>query len=121
MWLSVSLDNGESWSEPQKTRFTNDNTKFHFGRLKGGKYYCVNNSCLPNDRYPLNPHLSSDGVSFSESYIFRDEPYSRKYRGMHKGSAYAYPHSIEHDGKLYVIYSKCKETIEVTVLDLDFL
>jgi len=121
MWLSVSFDDGESWTAPQKTRFTNGNTKFHFGRLSSGKYYCVNNSCVANDRYPLNLHLSGDGVNFNESYILRDEPYSIKYHGLYKGGAYAYPHSIEKDGKLYVIYSKCKETIEVTVLDLDEL
>ena len=118
MWISESYDDGESWTAPQKTRFTNGNTKFHFGKLPSGKFYCINNSVISNDRYPLNLHLSDDGINFDQSYILRDEPYEIKYRGLYKGGAYAYPHSAVWKDCLYVIYSKCKETIEVTKLDL---
>lgn len=121
MWIAESYDDGASWTAPQKTGFTNGNTKFHFGELPDGRFYCVNNSVIANDRYPLNLHLSKDGVNFDQSYILRDEPYSIRYRGLYKGGAYAYPHSIVVDNRLYVIYSKCKEAIEVTVIDIDKL
>ena len=41
-----------------------------------------------------------------------------QFAGLHKAGVYAYPHSCIHDGVLYVIYSKNKELIEVTRLDL---
>jgi hypothetical protein len=37
-----------------------------------------------------------------------------QFPGLFKGGAYAYPHSIIHDGYLYIIYSMKKERIEVT-------
>ncbi len=121
MWISESYDNGENWTRPQKTDFTNANAKFHFGKIEKNKFYCINNASLTGDRYPLNLHLSTDGINFNKTYILRDEHYDMQFSGLFKGGCYAYPHSIIHDGYLYVIYSMKKERIEVTKLSLDEL
>jgi hypothetical protein len=114
LWISESYDDGENWTRPQKTRFTNSNAKFHFGKLDEEKYYCINNPIISSDRYPLSLHLSSDGVNFDKTFVLRDEYYQMQFPGLFKGGAYAYPHSIIHDGYLYIIYSMKKERIEVT-------
>lgn len=121
LWISESYDNGESWTRPQKTNFTNANAKFHFGKIEKNKFYCINNASLTGDRYPLYLHLSLDGINFNKTYILRDEQYDMQFSGLFKGGAYAYPHSIVHNGYLYVIYSMKKERIEVTKLNLNEL
>ncbi len=121
MWISESYDNGETWTRPQKTEFTNTNAKFHFGKLDGNRYYCINNANISSDRYPLNLHVSLDGINFNKTFVLRDEHYQMQFAGLFKGGAYAYPHSIVHTGYLYVIYSMRKERIEVTKLNLNEL
>ena len=57
--------------------------------------------------------LSADGVRFDRHYILADERYEMKRDGMHKGGQYGYPHTMIHDGRLYVIVSRRKEAVEV--------
>ncbi len=121
LWCSESLDDGRTWSQPYKTQYSDDGSKFHFGRLPDGRYYGVNNSRVRAGRNPLDLHLSQDGENFDRHFIIRDEPYEKQFEGMHKGGAYAYPHTLLDKGYLYVIYSKQKEAIEVTRILLDQL
>ena len=41
LWLTESRDNAASWSAPVETTFSDNNTKFHFGRLPDGRFYYV--------------------------------------------------------------------------------
>lgn len=118
LWVSESRDNGESWSAPVPTAYTDDGSKFHLGRLPNGCFYCVSNAKVKGGRCPLDLYLSENGVDFNRHYILRDEPYEIRFQGLYKGGVYGYPHSMIHDGYLYVIYSKRKETIEVTRVSL---
>jgi hypothetical protein len=64
-------------------------------------------------RIPLALSISRDGVHFDQHYLLGDEPYKRRFDGGAKGGEYSYPHSIVHDGRLYVIAARQKETEEV--------
>ncbi len=121
LWCTESRDGGASYGEPYPTEFTDDKSKFHFGRLPDGRFYAVSNPVTGGGRNPLVLSLSEDGENFDVSYILRDEPYERQYAGMYKGGLYGYPHSILAGGYLYVIYSKRKEAIEITRVPLSAL
>ncbi|WP_158289359.1 exo-alpha-sialidase [Paenibacillus flagellatus] len=115
LWVTRSEDDGESWSAPKPTDFTDNASKFHFGRLPDGRYYYV--GCPdPEPRWIRNPlvlSLSGDGAVFDRHYVLGDDRYAIRYPGMCKGGDYGYPHTRFEDGYLHVIYSAGKESIYV--------
>lgn len=120
LWCTESRDDGATWSAPFKTDFQTDASKFHFGRLPDGRFYAVGNFCFNGyKRNPLHLCLSSDGESFNTCYVLRDEPHQAISGDGRKGGLYGYPHTLVHDGYLYVIYSKHKEDIEITRIRLE--
>ena len=115
LWLTDSKDNGATWSKPVETPFTDNDSKFHFGRLPDKRFYYVG---IPDtlhhyDRTPLVLALSKDGRYFNKNYIIADEPYALKKPGLWKGGQYGYPHTMIYQGYFYVIVSRQKESIEV--------
>ena len=115
LWVTESRDDGATWSEPVPTEFTDNGTKFHFGRLPDGRFYYVG-SPDPEPRgrrSPLVLSVSEDGESFDRHLILGDDEYEMKREGMHKGGQYGYPHTMVDDGWLYVIISRRKEAVEV--------
>ncbi len=121
LWHTESKDDGATWSSPEATNYSDDGSKFHLGRLPDGRFYCVSNAKVRSGRCPLDIYISKDGENFNKHYIIRDESYEMQFQGMHKGGAYGYPHTLIHDGYMYVIYSKCKEVIEVTKFNIRLL
>lgn len=123
LWLTASRDDGAAWSAPAPTPFTDNATKFHFGRLPDGRFYYV--GCPDPEplwqRCPLVLSLSADGVCFDRHFILGDTPYAMRAEGMHKGGQYGYPHSLVHDGALHVIISRRKEAVEALRVPLDAL
>jgi hypothetical protein len=122
LWVTESYDDGTTWSSPVETAFTDNNTKFHFGRLPdgvggrlAGRYYYV--GCPdPEPRGARNPlvlSLSEDGTRFDRHFILTDEEYAQRRPGLHKGGLYGYPHTMVHDGYLYVIVSLRKEAVTI--------
>jgi hypothetical protein len=115
LWLTESKDNGVHWSFPVETGFTDNDSKFHFGRLPDKRFYYVG---IPDTihhyaRTPLVLSLSDDGKLFGKSFIIADQPYTLKKEGLYKGGQYGYPHTIIYNGYMYVIISRQKEAIEV--------
>jgi len=110
LWLTESRDDGLTWSPPVSTQFSDAGSKFHFGRLPDGRFYYVGNPL--RRRTPLVLSLSRDGRRFDQHFILaeahRDLP-----RGSDEYGYPAYPQSIVHDGRLYVIVSRDKNKIEV--------
>ncbi len=41
LWLTESKYDGATWGKPVETTFTDNDSKFHFGRLPNGKFYYV--------------------------------------------------------------------------------
>ena len=115
LWLTESRDDGAAWSPPVEIAFTDNNTKFHFGRLPDGRFYYV--GCPdPEPRGARNPlvlSVSEDGVCFDRHFILADEDYIQKNVGRWKGGLYGYPHTMVHEGYLYVIVSLRKEAVAV--------
>jgi hypothetical protein len=114
LWLTESKDNGERWSHPVEAAFSDNDSKFHFGRLPDKRFYYVG---IPDtlhhyDRNPLVLSLSQNGEAFDKNYIIADELYHLKKEGLWKGGQYGYPHTMIYNGYLYVIISRQKEAIE---------
>jgi BNR repeat protein len=124
LWMTVSKDNGADWSLPAETSFTDNDSKFHFGKLPDGRFYYVG---IPDTlhhyaRTPLVLAVSADGRFFNKQYIIADgNPYILKSEGLWKGGQYGYPHSLIYNGYVYVIISRQKEAIEVLRFRLDGL
>lgn len=112
LWATESTDDGATWSEPTETEFSDDDAKFHLGRLPDGRFYYVGNPVAGN-RWPLVLSLSQDGISFNRHYVIGAGRYPMRREGRWKGGEYGYPHSILHEDSLFVIVSRQKEGIEV--------
>lgn len=41
LWQTKSADDGATWSPPHATGFSDNATKFHYGRLPDGRFYYV--------------------------------------------------------------------------------
>ncbi|MDF2814383.1 MAG: hypothetical protein K0Q81_583 [Paenibacillus sp.] len=123
LWVTRSADDGMSWSNPLPTGFSDNNSKFHFGRLPNGTIYYVGTPD-PEPRGKRNPlvlSLSLDGMLFNRHFILKNEPCERLFQGMYKGGDYGYPHTLVHDGYLHVIYSVCKESIHALRVPIETL
>ena len=57
--------------------------------------------------------LSEDGVRFDRHFVLADEEYVQRRAGQAKGGLYGYPHTMIHDGHLYMIVSLRKEAVVV--------
>ncbi|HVM89098.1 MAG TPA: exo-alpha-sialidase [Puia sp.] len=123
LWLTESKDNAEHWSMPTETNFTDNDSKFHFGRLPDKRFYYVGiPDTLHHDaRTPLVLAISEDGKFFNKQYIIADQPYALKKKGLWKEGQYGYPHTIIFNGDMYVIISRQKEAVEVIRFRLDQL
>jgi hypothetical protein len=113
--VSESRDNGATWSAPRVSGFTDNASKFRFGRLPDGRFYYV--GCPdPAPRYQRSPlvlSLSEDGERFDRHFILADSPYLQGADGMHKVGEYGYPGTLVLAGALHVIVSRRKEAVEV--------
>jgi hypothetical protein len=123
LWLTESKDNGVTWSRPVEAAFSDNDSKFHFGRLPDKRFYYagIPDTLHHYDRNPLVLSLSKNGEAFDKNYIIADELYHLKKEGLWKGGQYGYPHTMIYNGYLYVIISRQKEAIEVLRFSLDQL
>lgn len=115
LWQESSLK-GDSWSVPQKTKFTDNNTKSFLGKLPDGKTYYVGvpDTLKMGARTPLVLSLSDNEFHFNKHYIIANDNYDIKYSdGRWKEGQFGYPFSMIHDNHIYVVASRRKETIEV--------
>jgi hypothetical protein len=111
LFRAFSIDNGQSWSVPTRTNFTDTASKFHGLRLSDGRYVLVSNARPQRPRDPLVLSVSDDGLVFNTMGYLIGERWLD------------YPHVIEHDGYLLIAFSGAKQTVEilkVSITDLDF-
>lgn len=118
LYETVSVDQGETWSEAQPTDFVTCNTKFHMGRLPDGRYYHVGSPDPTGARCPLVLSLSKDGVVFDQEYILDETYRPLRNPGKYKGGIYGYPHSLIDGDRMYVVCSVNKEDIHLYAFDL---
>lgn len=122
LWLTESKDNGEHWSLPVETAFTDNDSKFQFGKFPAGNTYFyvgIPDTLHHYARTPLVLALAQDGTVFNQEFIIADEPYTLQKKGLWKGGQYGYPNALFLEGYLYVIVSRQKESIEVLKVTLE--
>lgn len=108
LYRGFSTDNGRTWSKPVRTNFPDARSKFNGLRLSDGRYVLVSNP-NPQKRDPLTLSLSNDGVIFNKM-------------GYLVGGRWVdYPHVIEHDGNLLVVFSGKKQSVEVLKIKISEL
>jgi len=117
LYATDSTD-GVNWSPVYRTEFTNNDSRFSGGRLSDGRFYIVSNPNRLGLRLPLVLSLSEDGENFDKHYIIREDFNNIRNMGLYKQYGCQYPHSFEHDGFLYVIYSVCKEDVHISRISL---
>ncbi|MFO1446774.1 MAG: exo-alpha-sialidase [Opitutaceae bacterium] len=120
MSVSESRDNGESWSKPRLTDYTDVRCRAQFGRLADGRFFgmnCPKSSSPTNVRHrtPAVLATSMDGVSFDRHYILGDEPEGiPSFDGLYKHGRYGYPYLHVHGEHGFMIFSRNKEDICVS-------
>jgi hypothetical protein len=120
--VTESTDNGATWSEPMLTSYTDCSCRFHFGRLPDGRYFGLSCPNPKTARTPMVLAASKDGVVFDRHYILGNVPAARpRMPGHAKGGAYGYPTCDIANGKMYIVFSRSKEDIYFTKLNLDAL
>lgn len=115
---SVSRDRGRTWPKPRKTNYPDATSKIFTGVLSNGWRYLINN---PNTkgRDPLAISFSETGWAFSRPVALRKNAPDMRLPEEGKGNrSFQYPHAMERDGSLWVIYSTNKEDIEVSEFKL---
>jgi len=118
---SLSKNKGETWTVPVMTNYPDATSKNFTGRLSNGLYFLINN---PNQksRDPLAISFSEDGWTFSKPRALRKQPPARRFSGRAKPDmSVQYPHAIENQDSLWVIYATNKEDIEISEFRLSDL
>lgn len=123
LWQTESKDNGAHWAMPVQSKFTDNDSKFHFGRLPNKEFYYVGipDTLHRHERMPLVLSTSKDGVLFDKNYVIADKPYKMKKDGLYKDGQYGYPHTMLYNGYMYIIVSRLKEAVEVLRFKIDGL
>ncbi len=120
LFHSISLDDGVTFTAPAQTNYPDTPGKSYTGRLSSSDYYLINNPGKTRD--PLAITFSRDGWTFSNAALLRHNAPELRYPGSAKNSrTFQYPHSIEHNGSLLVIYATNKEDIEISEYNLSEL
>lgn len=103
LFVSVSSDDGVTWSRPRPTNIPDAKSKFAARALSTGATILVSNPCVARKRNVLAVLSSKDGTRFDRGSILCDAGESR----------YAYPSVVEQAGRLWVAYSIDKHQIAV--------
>ena len=126
LFHSTSRDLGKSWSTPVLTNFPNSSSKiFSLGTSRGYRVL-VSNSNPKLGRRQLHLSVSQDGKNFTRMALLDvpAPPAPAGFESIWKKFSYGigslqYPHVIEHDGALWIAFSRCKLQTEVFRVPLD--
>ena len=120
--VTESVDNGETWSEPMLTSYTDCACRFQFGRLPDGRFFGLSCPNPKGNRTPLVLATSRDGVVFDQHYELGGvSGTTPRIPGNAKNGVYGYPSCDIANGKMYIIFSRNKEDIYFSRLDLSAL
>lgn len=133
LFHSISRDNGRTWSKPVITNFPNATSKLFSMQTSSGVRFLVLNANPNVGRRELYLAASRDGQTFTRLarldiptppiHEAIDSPGMRN-RFRSGVSSLQYPHVIEHDGHLFIAFSRNKlqtEVLRVRLADVDEL
>ncbi len=125
LYRALSVDHGRSWSEPLVTNFPDATSKFFTLRTSRGYYVLISNANpAPEQRIPLCLAVSEDGITYTRLARLPVPTAPQDFRprtGVRKAAGFQYPHAIEHDGRIQVIYSRDMKTVETIQVSLDVI
>ncbi|MCG8311364.1 MAG: exo-alpha-sialidase [Cytophagales bacterium] len=120
--VTWSKDNGDHWSEPQLSDYTDCGSRFEFGRLPDGRYFGITCPEPKSVRTPMILAISEDGVHYNEHFILGDEAATTaRISGRWKYGRYGYPSYLVKGEVIYVVYSVNKEDIRMVKFPLSQL
>jgi hypothetical protein len=105
LYQSMSSDSGRTWSRPQITNFPNASSKCYSMQLSSGARVLISNANPKWARREMYLSYSEDGLVFTKMAKLAI-PFA-------KATTFQYPHAIEHDGHLLIIFSQKKMRSEV--------
>jgi hypothetical protein len=111
LFQSVSRDHGRTWSAPVKTNYPNATSKLFTLQTSRGFRVLVSNANPKVGRREMHLAVSQDGLTFTRMALLgipQDKP-----------STLQYPHVIEHEGSLFISYSRTKATTELFKVSMD--
>jgi hypothetical protein len=121
IWHTYSLDDGKSWDAlRQQPQFPDSPGNKEFGRFPDGSVWCVLNP-VPGSRMELVLARSRDGWAFNDNYLVRWEHIEPVWWSEFKSEdrpGWEYPGALYRDGVLYVVYSRTRDWIEVSKVDV---
>jgi hypothetical protein len=115
LWVTESRDDGETWSEPTMTGYTDGICRVHFGRLEDGRFFGLGtpDPTTPWSRTPAVLAMSENGVTFDRNFVVGDEPERPPRIPGSKRGRYGYPYLHVMGDTAFVAYSVAKEDISV--------
>lgn len=129
---TFSRDAGVTWEPLRTTNYPDAISKSAVLSLSNGRFVLVNNTDRgilgvsdTASRNPLTLSVSDDGLVFTNVSILRGDAatyaYPKNDGGYSKIEGWQYPFMMEREGFLYVIYSRNKEAIHLSIIDIDDL
>lgn len=123
IYRALSQDHGRTWSEPEMTNFPDATSKFFVLRTSRDYYVLVSNANpAPQQRIPLCLSVSDDGITYTGMARLPVPTAPQDFRprtGARKAAGFQYPHVIEHDDHLLIIFSRDMKTVETVRVSLD--
>jgi hypothetical protein len=142
LYVSLSLDNGNTWSAPERTAIPSNSTRQAVGTLPDGRVFLIHNPYTYADdfwqgadaallataspaeklggaRKVLTLSLSDDGIHFNQSWTIRTLETPPRIEG-HAKRHYdvANPAATVVADDLFIVYSLNKEDVELTKIHL---
>jgi len=118
-WVTISYDNGITWSQPTRPEsLITGNGKVWGQRTSDGRYALIYNPDLKR-RWPLVMLTSVDGITFQDPLVLNRDLPQKRYEGLHKDPGLSYHRGLSKwnndgsfkDNALWLVYSLNKEDI----------
>ena len=120
-WVTVSQDNGKTWSQPVRPDSLITGMGKVWGQKTSDNRYALIYSPDPSRRWPVAMLTSDDGITFRHPYALHGDIPPKRYEGGGKSPGISYMRGLSdwnNDGSwkdkaLWLVYSVNKEEIRV--------